>query len=119
MSSQRENLSYIDPMRLMIRIQWYSTSSVPYRNYNCLVLLKSKLSPCPTVFSYLGDVVPGENLSDLQTRPGYVSGLSPQSSVLVRHSGDIIPEEKLRYLTLTSKISVGNLRQNQGSSLHS
>jgi len=39
---------------------------------------------------YLGDVVfPEENLSDLQTRPGYVSGLSPQSSVFSRHSGDV------------------------------
>jgi len=37
-----------------------------------------------------------ENLSDLQTRPGYVSGLSPQSSVLSRHSGNVVvPEENL------------------------
>jgi hypothetical protein len=31
-----------------------------------------------------------ENLSDLQTRPSYVSGLSPQYSVLSRHSGDVV-----------------------------
>jgi len=37
-----------------------------------------------------------ENLSDLQTRPGYVSGLSPQSSVVSRHSGDVVvPEENV------------------------
>jgi len=36
-----------------------------------------------------------EKLFDLQTRPGYVSGLSSQSSFVSRHSGDVVPEENL------------------------
>jgi len=68
---------------------------VSYCAHAYLFWLKSELSRYPAVLSqYLGDV-PKENLSDLQTRPGYVSGLSPKSSVISRHSGDVVPKENL------------------------
>jgi len=56
----------------------------------------------------LGDVVvPKENLSDLQTKPGYVSGLIPQSSVIWRHAGDVVvPKENFLILNLRLKTKV-------------
>jgi len=47
-----------------------------------------------------------ENLSDLQTRASYVSELSPQSSVLSKHSGDVVIRKPTKILNLNFKSSI-------------
>ena len=96
-SSQRENLSDIEPNPVV-------DQNSLILNFECTLLYLKLFGPVeirnqPLSYSILIGVwalsSPQEkNLSDLQTRPSYVSQLSPQSSVLSRHSGNIVvPKE--------------------------